>query len=157
SPLALSSVPGPAESSRGLEHSRTLPRSAQTQLHGYGSAQHGLSNDEKSALRQSFYWKPEFGESRYAGDSLAQLMAKSVDEVFQYGEKGENHASELALALTTVGDVEFARQLSAQPTNVQGLVLDLIGSLWRRYGLSYPLTQSIASKLTPTDTVPEGI
>lgn len=112
------------------------------------SAAPSISGPEAKALKGSFYWSRAQGPLTLGKEELSRLMSRSTIERLQYGEDGESHASALALALATLGDQDFSEVLSVQTPQVQRIVTRNIDGLWKRYGLSYPLTQGIESKVS---------
>jgi len=109
---------------------------------GPPDARPGLNDREMHALEETYYWQPEFGVPSYSDSALSQLLAGTADNT-QNGERSEEHASDIALALASVGDDRFSASLSKQSKYDQKAISREIAYLWTGYGLRYPKTQKL--------------
>ena len=102
----------------------------------------GMSRRETQALVETYYWQRHFPTPAYSDTQLDALLARSADPSLD-GERGEEQASAVAVALAVVGDQHFARALSHQSRAVQGAIARDISYLWTHYRLDYPQTQAL--------------
>jgi hypothetical protein len=105
-------------------------------------AQPGMSHRETQALVETYYWQRHSPTPSYSDLQLDALLARSADPTLD-GERGEEQASAVAVALTVVGDQRFAQALSHQSRAVRKAVARDISSLWTHYRLDYPQTQAL--------------
>jgi hypothetical protein len=112
---------------------------------GPSDASPGLNHREIQALSESYYWKPEFGVPSYSDEDLARLLASSVG-LDHNGERAEEQASAVAIALAATGDRKFAAALARQSDPVKQAVYTDVHYLWTHYGLRYPRTQKLLRK-----------
>jgi len=106
------------------------------------AAQPGMSRRETEALVRSYYWQRKWTSPSYSDAQLDALLAHSADPKLD-GERAEEQAAAVAVALTVVGDQRFARALSRQSHKVQEAVNSEILYLWTYYRLDYPQTQAL--------------
>jgi hypothetical protein len=106
-------------------------------------AQPGLNARECQALAETFYWQPNSGYPSYTAEQLNALLSRSADTSLD-GERGEKQASDVALALASVGDDTFVTALEGQPASVRhGVARSGVPCLWTHYHLRYPKTQAL--------------